>query len=80
MNSSAVDDEGDPSVVRISRQWSAVVLDHMVASRKDCGPMDDMVVLEPLEHSVLGAPLEGGVTLLPDLYYGMPLALLCLKY
>ena len=38
VDSSAVDDEGDHSVIRTSRQWSAVVLDPMAAPRKDCGP------------------------------------------
>ena len=60
VHSSAVDDEGDPSVVRASRQRSAVVLDPMAAPGKDCGPMDEMSVMEPLEHSVLDVSLEGG--------------------
>ena len=46
VHSSAVVDEGDPSVIRTSRQRSAVVLDPMAASRQDCGPMDDLSVLE----------------------------------
>ena len=38
VHSSAVDDEGDPLVIRTSRQRSAVVSDPMAAHRKDCGP------------------------------------------
>ena len=49
IHSSAVDDEGDPSVVRTNRQRSAVILDPMAAPRKD-GPMEEISVLEPLEH------------------------------
>ena len=61
VHSSAVDDEGDPLVVRTSRQRSAiVVLDHMAAHRKDCGPMDSMSVPKPLEHSVAGVSLAVG--------------------
>ena len=61
VHSSAVDDEGDCLVVRTSRQRSVVViLDHMVAHRKDCGLMDSMSVLEPLEHAVVGVSLTGG--------------------
>ena len=60
VHSSAVDDEGDPFVVRTSRQRSTVVLDLMAAHRTDCGPMDSMSVPEPLEHSVVGVSLEGG--------------------
>ena len=60
VHSSAIDDEGDPSVIRTSRQWSAVVLDPMAAPRKDCGPMHEMSDLEPLKHSVLEVSLEGG--------------------
>ena len=59
VHSLAVDDEGDPSVIRTIGQRSAVVLDPMAASRTDSGPMDEMSVLEPLEHSVLGVSLEG---------------------
>ena len=59
VHSSAVDDEGDPSVIRTIGQQSAVVLDPMAASRTDSGPMDEMSVLEPLENSVLGVSLEG---------------------
>ena len=45
VHSSAVDDEADPSVIRTSRQRSAVVvLDPMAAHRQDCGPMDSMSV------------------------------------
>ena len=53
VHSSAVDDEGDPSIVRTSRQRSAVILDPLVAPRKDGGPMEEIYVLEQLEHSVL---------------------------
>ena len=61
VHSSAVDDEGDPLVIRTSRQRSAVVvLDPMVAHGKDCGPVGSMPVPEPLEHSVVGAPLTVG--------------------
>ena len=60
VHSSAVDDEGNPSLVRTSRQRSAVVFDPRAASRKDGGPMDGMSVLEPIEYSVLGVSLEGG--------------------
>ena len=61
VHSSAVDDEGDPSVVCTSRQWSAVVaLEHMKALQQDLGHMDSMIVPEPLEHSVVGVPLTGG--------------------
>ena len=38
----AVDDEGDLSVVRTSRQRSAVILDPMAAPRKDGGPMEEI--------------------------------------
>ena len=61
VHSSAVDYEGDPSVVHTSRQRSAVVFDPMAVSRQDWGPMDvlsAMSVPEPLEHSVLEVPLE----------------------
>ena len=61
VHSSAVDDEGDTSVVHTSRQWSAVILDPMAAPRMDGGPMDEISVLEPLEHSVLEVSLEKGV-------------------
>ena len=59
VHSSAIDDEGDPSVVCTSRQQSAVILDPMAAPRKDGGPMDEISVLEPLEHSVPEVSLEG---------------------
>ena len=73
VHSSAVDDEGDPSVVRTSRQRSAVVLDPMAASRQDCGPMDHLSVLEPLEHSVLELSLEGGDSSVDDVAVPNPL-------
>ena len=50
VHSSAVDDEGDPSVVRSNRQRSTVMADIM----------EEISVLEPLEHSVLEVSLEGG--------------------
>ena len=57
VHSSAVDIEGDPSIIHTSEQRSAVVLDPMVAPSKDWGLMDNMSVLEPLEHSVLEVSL-----------------------
>ena len=61
VHSSAVNDEGDPLVVRTSRQRSAVVvLDPRVAHKKDGDPMDSMSVPEPLEHSVVGTSLAEG--------------------
>ena len=58
---SAVDDEGNPLVIRTNRQRSAVViLDPMLAHRKDCGPIDSMSVPELLEHSVVGVSLTVG--------------------
>ena len=59
VHSSAVDHEDDHSVVHTSRQRNAVILDPMAAPRKDGGPMDEISVLEPLEHSVLEVSLEG---------------------
>ena len=59
VHSSAVDDEGAPLVIHASKQRSAVV-DPMGANRKHRGPMDGMSVPEPLEHSVVGVPLEVG--------------------
>ena len=50
VHSSAVDDEGDPSVVHSDRQRSTVIIDLM----------EEISVLEPLEHSVLEVSLEGG--------------------
>ena len=58
MHSLTVGIEGEPSI--ISRQRSAVVLDPIVAPRKDGDLMKEMYVLEPLEHLVLGLSLEGG--------------------
>ena len=60
VHSSAVDIEGEPSIIGTDGQRSAVVLDPIVAPRKDGGLMKEMSVLEPLEHSVLGLSLEGG--------------------
>ena len=73
VHSSDIDDEGDPSVVRTSRQRSAVILDPMAAPRKDGGPMEEISVLEPLEHSVLEVSLEGGDSLLVDVAMPDPL-------
>ena len=60
VHSSAVDIEGEPSIISTDGQRSAVVSDPMVAPRKDGGLRKEMSVLEPLEHSVLGLSLEGG--------------------
>ena len=60
VHSSAVDIEGEPSSIGTDGQRSAVVLDRMVAPKKDGGLGKEMSVLEPLEHSVLGLPLERG--------------------
>ena len=64
VHSSAVDDEGDPSVICASRQRSEVGLDPRAAPGNDGRPMEGISVLEPLEHSVLevardGRPMEG---------------------
>ena len=67
VHSSAVDDEGDPSVVRTSRQRS------MVAPRKDGGPMEEISVLEPLEHVVVEVSLEEGDSSLVDVAMPDPL-------
>ena len=61
VHSSAVDDEGD------SRQRS------MVAPRKDGGPMEEISVLEPLEHSVVEVSLEEGDSSLVDVAMPDPL-------
>ena len=61
VHSSAVDIEGELLIIRTSDgQRSAVLLDSIVVPRRDGGLMDDMSVLEPLEHSVLGLSLKGG--------------------
>ena len=61
VHSSAVDDEGAPLVIRTSKQRSAVFeIDPVGADKKYRGPMDGMSVPEPLEHSVVGVPLEVG--------------------
>ena len=61
VHSSAVHDEGAPLVIHTSKQRSAVVdVDPMGADRKYRGPMDGMSIPEPLEHSVVGVPLEVG--------------------
>ena len=69
----AVDDEGDPSVIRTRGQRSAVVLDSMVASRKNCGPRDEMSVLEPLEHSLLEVSLDGDDSSVDEVAVANPL-------
>ena len=73
VHSSAVEDEGDPSVVCTSRQRSAVILDPMAAPRKDGGPMEEISVLEPLEHSVLEVSLEGSDSLIVEVAMPDPL-------
>ena len=78
VHSSAVDDEGDPSVVRTSRQRSAVSLDPMAAPRKDGGPIDEISVLEPLEHSVLEVSLEGDYRSIDEV--AMPYPLVAMPY
>ena len=56
----AFDIEGVPSIISTDGQWSAVVLDPIVATRQGGGLMKERSVLEPLEHSVLGLSQEGG--------------------
>ena len=75
VHSLAVDDEGDPSVCRTSRQRNAVILDldPMAAPRKDGGPMEEICVLEPFEHSVLEVSLEGGDSLIYEVAMPDPL-------
>ena len=63
VHSSAIDDEGDLSVVRTDRQRSAVIVDLM----------DEIPVLEPLEHSVLEVSLEGGNSLIVEVAMSDPL-------
>ena len=80
VHSSAVDDEGDPSVVCANEQQSAVVLDRRAASRNDGRPMEGISVLEPLEHSVLevaldGRPMEGISVLEPSEHSVLEVAL-----
>ena len=59
VHSSTIDDEVDPSVVRASRQRNAVVVDPRAAPGNDGRPMEGILVLEPLEHSVLEVALDG---------------------
>ena len=73
MHSSAIDDEGDPSVACTSRQQGAVILDSMAATRKDGGHMKEISVLEPLEHSVPEVSLEGGDSLIDQVAMSDPL-------
>ena len=59
--SSAVDDEGDPLVIRAGEQRGAVVEVDTVWPGGECrGLVDGMTVPEPLEHSVVGVPIEVG--------------------
>ena len=61
MYSSAVDDEGAPLVIRASRQRRAVVGAGPVRPGGKCGGLvDGMTAPEPIEHSVVGVPNEGG--------------------
>ena len=75
VHSSAVDDEGDPSVVCASGQRSAVVLDPRAAPGNDGRPMEGISVLEPLEHSVLEVALDGrpmvGISVLEPLEHSV---------
>ena len=75
VHSSAVDDEGDPSVVRANGQRSAVVLDPRAAPGNDGRPMEGLSVLEPLEHSVLEVALDGrpmkGISVLEPLEHSV---------
>ena len=75
VHSSAVDDEGDPSVVRANGQRSAVVLDPRAAPGNDGRPMKGISVLEPLEHSVLEVALDGrpmeGISVLEPLEHSV---------
>ena len=75
LHSSAVDDEGDPSVVCANGQRSAVVLDPRAAPGNDGRPMEGLSVLEPLEHSVLEVALDGrpvkGISVLEPLVYSV---------
>ena len=57
----AVDDEGAPLVIRASEQQGAVVEVDPVWPGGGCrGLVDGMTVPEPLEHSVVGVPIEVG--------------------
>ena len=62
VHSSAVDDEGAPLaclVIRGSEQQGAVVEVDPVWPGGECrGWVDGMTVPEPLEHSVVGVPIE----------------------
>ena len=59
--SSAIDDEGAPLVIRNSKQRGTVVEVDPVWPVGECrGLVDDMTVPEPLEHSVVGLPIEVG--------------------
>ena len=59
--SSAVDDEGAPLVIRASRQRPAVVGEGPVRPGGKCGGLvDGMTVPEPIEHSVVVVPNDGG--------------------
>ena len=75
VHSSAVDNEGDPSVVCASRQRSAIGLDPRAAPANDGRPMEGLSVLEPLEHSVLEVALDGrpmeGISVLEPLEHSV---------
>ena len=59
--SSAVDDEGAPLVIRDGKQWGAAVEVDPVWAGGECHHrLDGMTVPEPLEHSVVGVPIEVG--------------------
>ena len=61
VHSSAVGDEGAPLVIRTSEQRDAVVeVDPVWPSGESRGLVDGMTVPEPLEHSVVGVPIEVG--------------------
>ena len=75
VHSSAVDDDDDTSVVRASEQRSAVSLDPRTAPGIVNRPMKGISVLEPLEHSVLDAALDGrpmeGISVLKPLEHSV---------
>ena len=61
VHSSAVDDEGAPLVICASEQRGPVVEVDPVCPGGECRDlMDGMTVPEPLEHSVVGVPIEVG--------------------
>ena len=61
VHSSAVDDEGAPLVICASEQRGTVVEVDPVWPGGECRVLvDGMTVPEPLEHSVVGVPIEVG--------------------